>query len=165
MVLRTLVLYAYRSMDGRVRYDRRPRYLNDWCKPIMPKHTSLKPQIVKPVSKSIAASILFFFCTANEKEHQAIPTTITQKTIAVLGPNEDTYFDIHQRQGRIQIQSHRVRGSSTNHTAFPANGQVLRGRVPMLYFENPEQWLDFPNYRGPDTAQRTTVNPTRIGAG
>ena len=99
---------------------------------------------MKPVSKSIAASILFS-CTANEKEHQAIPTTIT--TIAVLGPNEDTYFDtsINVKAGYKykEVIELGVAAQITLH--FPQTDKYC-GESSMLYFENPEQWLDFPNY-------------------
>ena len=69
------------------------------------------------------------------------------ETIAVLGPNEDTYFDtsINVKAGYKykEVIELGVAAQITLH--FPQTDKYC-GESSMLYFENPEQWLDFPNY-------------------
>ena len=82
-----------------------------------------------------------------KRERTSGNTNDDYETIAVLGPNEDTYFDtsINVKAGYKykEVIELGVAAQITLH--FPQTDKYC-GESSMLYFEIAEQWLDFSNY-------------------
>ena len=103
-----------------------------------------RPALQKEGRAHIRSHSVFLY---RKRERTSGNTNDDYETIAVLGPNEDTYFDtsINVKAGYKykEVIELGVAAQITLH--FPQTDKYC-GESSMLYFENPEQWLDFPNY-------------------